>query len=508
MKSCIMLQGTASSVGKSLLTLGIGRWCYRQGLKVAPFKSQNMALNAGVTADGCEIGRAQYEQAMACGILPLAAMNPILLKPESETGSQVVVRGQYYGSMRAEDYHEFKPKLREIIAESLQELQQSYDVVLIEGAGSPAEVNLKAHEIVNMFVAKLAKAPVFLIGDIDRGGVFASLIGTHMLLEPDEQELVKGFIINRFRGSKALLDDGLRFLEAYTNIPVQGVVPYIDQLRIAEEDSLGLHQHRRLRNLPASGEDLLIQVIRLPRLSNYDEFDSLEHEPGISLRYIDQAEQALKGDLVIIPGSKATFADLQWLRETGFADVLQIRHHNRQPILGICGGAQMLARKLYDQHGLESPCQTIDGLDLLPYDIEYCSPKITSRTQAVWVNRQEPSMLAGLSQDRLETYEIHFGRFRYHQDPQGSALFHLKSEHHNHHHDGAMQQFTLATMLHGLFDNQSWRHALLQWVAHSRQHLWRPRGTIRSRFEEYDRLADHLAAHLDLEQMLEQGRRI
>ncbi|HMJ14631.1 MAG TPA: cobyric acid synthase, partial [Polyangiaceae bacterium] len=335
-----MIQGTASSVGKSLLVTALCRFFRREGVRVAPFKSQNMALNSAVTPDGFEIGRAQAVQAEAAGLEPAVEMNPILLKPEGESRAQVVVMGKPIGSMPALDYHAHKPRLKAIIADCLDKLRRQYELVIIEGAGSPAEINLKDRDIVNMHVARVADAPVLLVGDIDRGGVFAAFIGTLELLEPDERERVAAFIVNKFRGDVALLQPGLDFLTQRTGKPVLGVVPYVAKLRIADEDSVSL-EDRVGRKRPGR-EQLDIAVVRLPRISNYDDVEALEHESGVVVRFVERPEEARGADLVILPGSKHTCSDLAWLRSTGIGHVIEERAQSSQPVLGICGGCQML----------------------------------------------------------------------------------------------------------------------------------------------------------------------
>jgi len=336
----LMIQGTASSVGKSLLVTALCRFFRREGVRVAPFKSQNMALNSAVTPDGFEIGRAQAVQAEAAGLEPAVEMNPILLKPEGESRAQVVVMGKPIGSMPALDYHAHKPRLKAIIADCLDKLRRQYELVIIEGAGSPAEINLKDRDIVNMHVARVADAPVLLVGDIDRGGVFAAFIGTLELLEPDERERVAAFIVNKFRGDVALLQPGLDFLTQRTGKPVLGVVPYVAKLRIADEDSVSL-EDRVGRKRPGR-EQLDIAVVRLPRISNYDDVEALEHESGVVVRFVERPEEARGADLVILPGSKHTCSDLAWLRSTGIGHVIEERAQSSQPVLGICGGCQML----------------------------------------------------------------------------------------------------------------------------------------------------------------------
>ncbi|HET6345978.1 MAG TPA: cobyric acid synthase, partial [Myxococcota bacterium] len=319
----LMVQGTASSVGKSLVATALCRIFQRRGLRVAPFKAQNMALNSAVTPEGGEIGRAQYVQAEAARVAPHVDMNPVLLKPEGDRRSQVVVLGKPIGSHTAVDYHAHKPTLRRTVADALARLRSRHDLVVIEGAGSPAEVNLREGDIVNMFVARVAGAPVLLVGDIDRGGVLAAIVGTMELLVPEERALVAGFVINKFRGDVALLQPGLDFLQARCGKPVLGVLPHVPSLRIAEEDSLSL-AHRGGPRAVGPG-DLDVAVVRLPRISNYDDVEALEHEAGVVVRFVEHAVAVGDPDLVILPGSKSTASDLRWLRASGLADVVVAR---------------------------------------------------------------------------------------------------------------------------------------------------------------------------------------
>jgi adenosylcobyric acid synthase len=403
-----MVQGTASSVGKSLLTTGLCRMLRQDGHRVAPFKAQNMALNAYVTPDGHEIGRAQAVQAEAAGVAPSVCMNPILLKPEGDSRSQVVVLGKSIGSMAAVEYHRRKLEMRHVVAESLAKLREEYDVVVIEGAGSPAEINLRDRDIANMFVARIADAPVLLVGDIDRGGVFAAFVGTMALLEPEDRGRIAAFIVNRFRGDLALLESGLEFLEGRTGVPVLGVVPYIARLRIADEDSLSLEPRRRRR--AAQPNELEIAVVCLPRISNFDDFEPLEHEPGVVVRFVDRPEQVAAADLLILPGSKSTIADLAWLRESGLASVVQERGRRRAPVLGICGGCQMLGDRIDDPDRVESDTSnTAEGLGLLEARTRFGLHKTTARAVAYPAGRG--FFAEDLPRDsRLEGYEIHVGQ--------------------------------------------------------------------------------------------------
>ena len=495
----IMVQGTASSAGKSLLVTALCRFFRREGLRVAPFKSQNMALNSAVTADGLEIGRAQAVQAEASGILSCVDMNPILLKPEGDRRSQVVVLGKPIGSMTATEYHAYKRRLMPVIEESLTRLRTDYDLVVIEGAGSPAEINLKDRDIVNMHVAKLAEAPVLLVGDIDRGGVFASFVGTLELLEPDERARIAAFVVNKFRGDLALLTPGLHFLTERTGKPVLGVVPYIKDLRIADEDSVSLEE--RLSRRRPSKQELDIVVVRLPRISNYDDVEALEHEAGVVVRFVEQSDEIAGADLVILPGSKSTVADLAWLRASGIAGAIEARAREGQPLLGICGGCQMLGDVIDDPHGVESSEIQVRGLGLLALRTSFEREKMTAQVVARVLR---PSFLtdgAALDEE-VRGYEIHMGMAE--PNNQQSSPFEICSRNGRTEvrSDGAIGRdgLVVGTMLHGLFENASLRARMLSFLRR-RKGLAEPASTQRipSKQDEYDRLEAVVRAHIDCE---------
>ncbi|MDP3722173.1 MAG: cobyric acid synthase, partial [Candidatus Omnitrophota bacterium] len=358
----LMIQGTGSHVGKSLLAAALCRIFTQGGLRVVPFKAQNMSNNACVTTEGGEISRAQAEQARACGVEPSVRMNPILLKPMTDVGAQVVVLGKAVGTMTAQAYQAFKPQLLVTVATSLQRLMETADLVVIEGAGSPAEINLKAHDLVNMWVAKQAQAKVLLVGDIDRGGVFAQLVGTMELLEEEERRLVRGFLINKFRGDLSLLEPGIRWLEARYRLPVVGVIPYLRDVELAEEDALS---QRPIGSLATDGQ-LRIDVIHLPRLSNASDFDPLAREPDVRLRYVDRPSTDGMPDCVILPGSKSTMADLAFIRERGLDVYIYRCAEAACEIVGICGGFQMLGQEILDPDRVEAAVSSAAGLGLLP----------------------------------------------------------------------------------------------------------------------------------------------
>jgi adenosylcobyric acid synthase len=492
----LMIQGTASSVGKSLLVTGLCRLLARHGVRVAPFKSQNMALNAAVTPDGGEIGRAQMLQAEAAGARPHTDMNPILLKPEGPARSQVVVNGAPIGSMAAREYHERKPELRGLVADALARLRAAYDVVVIEGAGSPAEINLRDRDLVNMYVAGIADAPVWIVGDIDRGGVFAAFVGTLALLEPHERERVSGFVINKFRGDPSLLTSGLTMLRERSGVPCVGVVPHLPRLRLADEDSLALDD--RAGRARARADELDVVVVRLPRISNHDDVAPLEHEPGVVVRFVERPEDVRDADLVVLPGSKSTVADLAWLRDSGLSETLVARRRRGQPVLGICGGCQMLGHAVEDPHGVESTTRYTAGLGLLPIVTRFAATKTTAQVLA---RAAIASWLAAPADGVLEGYEIHMGQVTPVEEAHAAA-FTLLSRNGvaTSAPDGAVSSdgHVVGTLLHGLFENAAVRQRLVADLR-VRRGLSAPAasGPTWSRTAEYDRLADALEAHLE-----------
>lgn len=400
MAKAIMIQGTTSNAGKSLITAGLCRIFMQDGYKVAPFKSQNMALNSFITKDGLEMGRAQVMQAEACGILPDVRMNPILLKPTSDMGSQVIVNGEVRGNMAAKHYFAHKTELIPDVMKAYESLASEYDIIVIEGAGSPAEINLKQQDIVNMGMAKLAHAPVIIVGDINPGGVFAALAGTMLLLDSDEKELVKGTIINKFRGDVSILEPGLVSLEEIIDRPVLGVVPYL-QLEVDDEDSLT----ERFANRKV---DALIDiaVIRLPRISNFTDFNALEYIDGVSLRYVGSISELGNPDLIILPGTKNTMADLLWLRQSGIEAAILKYAATDKPVLGICGGYQMLGMSISDPHGVEHGGD-MAGLGLLPFSTIFEFEKVRKQVKANISNVD--GIFSNLSGMEFEGYEIHMG---------------------------------------------------------------------------------------------------
>jgi adenosylcobyric acid synthase len=477
-----MVQGTSSSAGKSTLVAGLCRLLARRGVRVAPFKAQNMSNNAAVCPDGGEIGRAQYAQAKAAGVAPSVDMNPILLKPQGGT-AQVVVRGQVVGAQTAAEY--FGPVRRDywpLVAASLDRLRASYELVVAEGAGSPAEINLRDRDIVNMRVALHAApdADVLVVSDIDRGGAFAALLGTWEWLSADERALVRGYVLNKFRGDASLLEPAPRLLQQRTGVPVLGVIPWLDELALPEEDAASLHEQTRAE---AAVE---IAVIRLPHLSNFDEFGPLAAEPGVTLRYVQSPRELRAPDLVVLPGSKATVLDLAWLNERGLAGRIRWLAESGTPVLGICGGLQMLGRSVHDPLHVESECEYADGLRLLPSTTELGTNK-TLRHVAGRGRADIEGFWACLAHQPISGYEIHVGVTSNLDAPPlvdlGDRL------------DGAVNGCVAGTYVHGVFEHAEPRHALLSALAGMRGFAW---SATTQDADPYDRLADAIDHTLDL----------
>ncbi|WP_068013485.1 cobyric acid synthase [Nocardia mexicana] len=387
MKGALLVAGTTSDAGKSVVVAGICRMLARRGVRVAPFKAQNMSNNSVVTLDGGEIGRAQALQARACGLEPSVRFNPVLLKPGSDRRSQLVVRGRAVDTVGARDYFRHRQRLRQVVADELASLRDEFDVVICEGAGSPAEINLRATDLANMGLARAADLPVLLVGDIDRGGVLAHLFGTVAILEPEDQQLISGFVINKFRGDVELLRPGLEQLATLTGRPTLGVLPYAEDLWIDAEDSLGTVSDAPVgRPQPPVGTEwLTVAAIRLPRISNSTDVEALACEPGVSVRWVSDPSRLTGADLVVLPGSKSTVSDLEWLRRTGIADALIARARAGGPILGICGGYQMLGRRILDD--VESAAGEVAGLGLLDLEIEFADAKVLRRTSGHVIDR-------------------------------------------------------------------------------------------------------------------------
>lgn len=500
----LMIQGTMSSVGKSLLVAALCRIFHQDGLQVAPFKAQNMALNSFVTPDGREIGRAQAMQAAAAGIEVTVEMNPILIKPEADSFAQIVVMGQPWTRLPACDYMHRRAELWSVVTQSLDTLRARYDLVIIEGAGSPVELNLRHNDIVNMAIARYAQAPVLLVGDIDRGGIFAQLLGTLMLLEESERALVRGLIVNKFRGDGRLFETGVQMLEQRGGVPVLGVVPFIRDLRIADEDSVALDDARHLSAAGAPttiGTRLDIVVIRLPHISNFDDFDPLAAEPDVSVRFVERVADMGHPDLIILPGTKTTVADLHWLQACGLAAHLIAQVQAGTPIIGICGGYQMLGQAIYDPDGIEASSPTTTGLGLLPVQTIFAGKKQTVRTHGrIAASR---GLFAHMHHLDVEGYEIHMGRTTL--AAGATPLLHItaRGAQPTEDTDGALAAAgqVAGTYMHGLFDNDALRQTLLDNLAAQRG---KPRSTRTTSFDRtvmYDQLAAAVRANLDLAQL-------
>ncbi len=471
-----MIQGTTSDAGKSTLVAGLCRVLVRQRISVAPFKPQNMALNSAVTIDGGEIGRAQAVQALACGIPPHTDMNPVLLKPNTDIGAQVIVRGHAIGNMEADAYHKYKPELLKSVVDSFQRLAGCYDAIVIEGAGSPAEINLRDRDIANMGFAEAVDCPVILIADIDRGGVFAHIVGTLALMSASEQERIKGFVINRFRGDIALLQSGLDWLEHRTSKPVLGVLPYLQGFHLEAEDAIPVDNP-----LPPKAEQVLrIAVPVLPRISNHTDFDPLRLHPQVQLEFIGPTCKIPDVDLIILPGSKSVIADLKWMKTQQWD--LAIQRHLRYggKVLAVCGGFQMLGNWLHDPEGVEGPVESVSGLGI--FEMESTLTPI----------KRLKNIKGHLTMDKvaIQGYEIHTGV------SAGKALDHpavITDEGC----DGAVSDDNqvLGTYIHGLFDQTEACNILLQWAG-----LKQPKSAdyIALRDAEIDRLADALENHMDI----------
>ena len=501
MAKTIMIQGTMSNAGKSLLTAGLCRIFRQDGYRVAPFKSQNMALNSYITSEGLEMGRAQVMQAEAAGIEPSVLMNPILLKPTNDTGSQVIVNGEVLGTMSARDYFKYKKNLVPDIMKAFRALAEKNDIIVIEGAGSPAEINLKTDDIVNMGMAKMADAPVLLAGDIDRGGVFAQLYGTVELLEPEERNRIRGLIINKFRGDKTILDPGIEMLEEKCGIPVVGVAPYLD-IQVEDEDSL---TERFDRDQETGLID--IAVIRIPRISNFTDFNPLESIPGVSLRYVKHTSDLKNPDVIILPGTKNTMEDLRWLRESGMEALILKAADRGTLIFGICGGYQMLGETLSDPHGVEAG-GSMRGMGLLPMDTIFAEKK--TRTQVTGRFLDLEGDYETLSEVEFTGYEIHMGDSvrRNPAKPCTSVRDEVTGKEKT---EGTFTRNVCGTYVHGIFDKEETALALIRAAGKKKGvDVSRMEGVDFASFKEqqYDILAAELRKHLDMKkiyEILEQG---
>ncbi|MFI6683348.1 cobyric acid synthase [Streptomyces sp. NPDC050485] len=484
----LLIAGTTSDAGKSVVTAGICRWLVRQGVKVAPFKGQNMSLNSFVTRGGAEIGRAQAMQAQAARVEPSAVMNPVLLKPGSDRSSQVVLMGRPVGELSARGYHGGRQQaLLGTVLECLEELRGTYDAVICEGAGSPAEINLRRTDIVNMGIARAARLPVVVVGDIDRGGVFASFFGTTALLSPEDQALIAGYVVNKFRGDVSLLEPGIEMLRGLTGRPTYGILPYAHGLGIDEEDGLRVSMRGAVREsvvAPPVGEDVLrIAVCAVPLMSNFTDVDALAAEPGVVVRFVDRPEELADADLVVVPGTRGTVRALEWLRERGLAAELVRRAAEGRPVLGICGGFQLLGEHIEDE--VESKAGSVAGLGLLPVRVRFAAEKTLARPVGEAFGEQ------------VEGYEIHHGVA---QVLGGEAFL-----------DGCRVGAVWGTHWHGSLESDGFRRRFLEQVAQAAGRRFVPApdtsfGALRE--EQLDRLGDLIEEHADTDALLrliEQG---
>jgi len=502
-----MILGTASHVGKSILTAGLGRIFADEGYRVAPFKGQNMSLNSAATPDGGEIGRAQALQAEACRVIPRVEMNPVLLKPSTDTGAQVILLGKIWGQITARDYHTRRvEQLFPAVVNAYKRLAREYDVILLEGAGSPAEINLREHDIVNMRMAHAADAACLLVGDIDRGGVFASLLGTLQLLEPEDRARIRGFVINKFRGDESLLRPGITAMKERLGVPCVGVVPYLPDLGLDEEDGVALEDRastqRRWSNCATGPEHpLRIGVIALPHMANFTDFDALAMEPSVSLAFLEHPEEMAAADILVLPGSKQTLQDLEWLDRRSFARKLRRLCENGVPLIGICGGFQMLGSSIEDPQGVENQGESCErnGLGLLPVRTVLGVEKTVRRVHgSLRTNFFDTDRLC---ENRFEGYEIHVGETFY--EPGARPLADIVRQGIiGPVPDGAVSASgrVLGTYVHGLFDNDAFRHAFL--AAARRAVDLAPVETWANvnaeREARIDRLANHLRKSLDI----------
>jgi adenosylcobyric acid synthase len=507
-KRALMILGTASHVGKSIVTAGLGRVFADDGYRVAPFKAQNMSLNSAATPDGGEIGRAQALQAEACRAIPCVEMNPVLLKPSTDAGAQVIFLGKIWDQVTASDYHTRRvEQLFPEVLEAYRRLARNYDLILLEGAGSPAEINLREHDIVNMRMAHAADAACVLVGDIDRGGVFASLLGTLKLLEPADRARIRGFIINKFRGDESLLRPGVTMMENRLGLPCVGVVPFLRDLGLDEEDGVALDDRasaaRQWRNVESRSTRVLrVGVIALPHMANFTDFDALAHEPSVSVAFIERPDEMAMADLLILPGTKQTQDDLRWLEQRGFAWQLRRLHERGVPIIGVCGGFQMLGVCIDDPQGIENNGNPLSqaGLGLLPVRTLLRSEKTVQHIRG--------SLRAGFwgtpltSQADFEGYEIHVGETFYETGarPLADILRHDSMETLP---DGAVSESgrVLGTYVHGFFDRDDFRHEFIR-AARAAADLVPAAAWVdvsAEREARMDRLADHLRQSLDLD---------
>ncbi len=484
----IMIQGTASSVGKSILVTALCRIFKQDGYSVCPYKSQNMSLNSYITLDGKEMGRAQVLQAYAAGLEPEVYMNPILLKPTTDKNCQIIFNGEVYGYSNAKEYHNLKVKFKDDLKSAFEKLENQFDIIVMEGAGSPAEINLRDNDIVNMGMAELIDAPVLLVGDIDKGGVFASLLGTIMLLSDSEKDRVKGTIINKFRGDISLLKPGVDSLEELTHRDCLGVVPYF-KLDLEDEDgAVDLN-----KNIT---DKIDIAIIRLPHISNFTDFDALSIEPDVSVRYVETVAEFKTPDLVIIPGTKNTLGDLEYLKKSGLYNKIREYEVNGK-IIGICGGYQMLGKVLEDPYGVETTLESMEGLDILPIKTVFEEKKITTRVNGIiakdLINNDTPLSIYG--------YEIHMGKTTLLDDGKSLININKSNNEEANHLDGVVNNKgnVMGTYIHGIFDGVEFRQHIINGLRRDKgieEKVSMPYEHLREK--ELDKLADLVRASIDM----------
>lgn len=494
MTKYLMMMGTSSHVGKSILAAAFCRIFFQDGKNVAPFKAQNMALNSYVTKDGDEMGRAQVMQAEAAKINPTSNMNPVLLKPTGNASSQVIIMGKPIGTYSAKEYHEkIAKKAWENVKIAIKNLSNEYDTIVIEGAGSPAEINLKDNDIVNMKVAKHLNAPVILIADIDRGGALASLVGTLELLDEDERDLIKGLVINKFRGDVTLLQPAIDFLEEKTKKPVLGILPYIEKLQIDDEDSVSLNDKIKKENT-----SIKIAVIRLPKISNFTDFNALLDEEDVNLIYAENANQLDDSDLIILPGSKNTISDLLYLRKYGFEEKIKENFKKNTPLFAICGGYQMIGKTIEDPNKVESDLRKINGMNLIDMDTIFIEKKQTSQVE--FDTENVLFLNINKSYKNLLGYEIHMGESKWNNEIYHPFFIKNRNEK-----EGVSTSSIFATYIHGIFDNDEFRNDILN-ALRKRKNLpiidyVKSRASIKE--ENYNRLADIVRKNLDIKKINE-----
>ena len=507
MARTLMIQGTRSGAGKSLVVAALCRILSNRGCRVAPFKSQNMALNSHVTVDGGEIGRAQALQAEAAGVEPSTDMNPILLKASGDSGAQVILQGRVYATMKAKEYYAFREKAWECVRESFERLSTEYEIILIEGAGSPAEINLMDVDIANMAVAELADSPVLLVADIDRGGVFASLYGTALLLG-EKRRFLEGYVINKFRGDLEILQPGLDMLHRKSGLPCLGVIPYMKDIGLPEEDGLAITSGQALMRGYREHGTIRVVVLRLPYISNFTDFDPFRFEPDVELIYSLNPSDIESADILIIPGSKNTVHDLLYLKETGLDEVMQRAYKKGIQIIGICGGYQILSSRLLDPEGVESSHREVEGIGLLDVETVFAKDKITSRVTAEFLGSSFPGEgLESEATHALEGYEIHMGRSsgdiglfrvtRYRRSGRDGSMESVTVT------DGSVKKNCWGTYLHGIFENDGFRRAVIN-GARIRKGL-SPLGIMTSyrdkRLEKIDEVAGVVRRHLEMDHL-------